>query len=94
MKLSEISQYWATKEFATFEESKDGISINAPFGAKDFTIKMNKRFANPVLHHNNEIKKLSKVADTQLTSNSFIRDKGVTIACFDLPKGKSELRSS
>jgi len=93
MKLSEISQYWAAKEFVNFEDLKDGLSINAPFGAKDFTIKLNKRLSSPALLYGNKKIQLTEISNRDaLKGNSFWKEKGATIACFDLPPGKSELR--
>lgn len=93
MKLSEITRYWAAKEFVSFEESKDGIVINAPFPANDFTISMDMKIRNPVLYYGNEKLKLTELSSSgSIKSNSFSRDKGQTTLCFDLPKGKSELR--
>jgi hypothetical protein len=93
MKLSEISQYWAAKEFVSFEESKNGLSINAPFGTKDFTIKIDMKIRNPVLHYGSEQLKLTEISPSKsIEKNSFSRSKGETIACFDLPTGKSVLR--
>lgn len=93
MKLSEISRYWAAKEFVSFEESKDGIVINAPFPVKNFTIKMDKKIRNPILHHGNDRLNLTEAPSSgALKSNSFSMSKGQTVVCFDLPKGRSELR--
>ena len=93
MKLSEIARYWAAKEFVSFEESKDGLVINAPFPANDFTISMDMKIRNPILHNENEKLKLMELASSgSIKSNSFSMSKGQTIVCFDLPKGRSELR--
>ncbi len=93
MKLSEISRYWAAKEFVSFEESKDGLVINAPFAAKNFTIKIDMKIRNPMLHHGNEKTKLTELdSSLSIESNSFFKNKGQIIACFDLPSGRSELR--
>jgi len=92
MKLSEIAQYWAAKEFVSFEKSSGGLVIDAPFGAKDFTFSIEKRFRNPVLHNGNKITKLA--AATVIKSNSFLKQKGRTLICMDLPNGRSELVES
>lgn len=93
MKLSEISQYWAAKEFVSFEESKDGIVINAPFPTKDFTIKTDMNIRNPLLQHGNDNTKLTALdAEVTMESNSYSKGKGEIIACFDLPAGRSELK--
>ncbi|MCK5702959.1 MAG: hypothetical protein KAI29_17470, partial [Cyclobacteriaceae bacterium] len=93
MKLSEIARYWAAKEFVSFEESKDGLVINAPFPANDFTFSMDMKIRNPILHHGNKKLKLMELASSgSIKRNSFSMSKGQTIVCFDLPKGRSELR--
>lgn len=95
MKLSEIARYWAAKEFVSFENSKDGLLINAPFPANNFTIKIDSTFRNPILHHEKERLRLNETSsDRSLQKNSFSRTRGETIACFDLPKGKSELKKA
>ncbi len=93
MKLSEIARYWAAKEFVSFEESKNGLVINAPFEAKDFTISMSMKIRNPVLHFGNEILSLTDFSSQgSIKSNSYSWEKGQTVMCFDLPKGRSELK--
>lgn len=90
MKLSEISRYWAAKEFVSFEEIKNGIAINAPFGTNDFTIKTDLKIKNPVLFHAGKRIELTK--SDSLKQNSFSKEKGHSLLCFNLPQGKSELR--
>jgi len=95
MKLSEIAQYWAAKEFVSFEKSAGSLVINAPFAAKDFTFTIEKRFRSPVLHNGNEIIKLTELTtSTNIKSNSFSKKKGQTVICLDLPNGRSELVES
>ena len=92
MKLSEIAQYWAAKEFVTFDQLKDSININTPFGTKDFTITLDKKYKDISLQHKGEFNKLVQVsAGEQLTSNSFTVNKGRTTLCFDLQVGYSEI---
>jgi len=69
------------------------LVINAPFAAKNFTIKIDMKIRNPMLHHGNEKTKLTELdSSLSIESNSFFKSKGQIIACFDLPAGKSELR--
>lgn len=92
MKLSEIAQYWAAKEFVSFEDTKDGIAINAPFGTKDFTITLDKNLKNVSVKQNGELIKLARLSiDKSITRNSFVHEKGKTILCFDLAPGRSEI---
>ncbi len=93
MKLSEISRYWAAKEFVSFEETMDGYAIRAPFPAKNFTISIDKKILNPVLYYGKRKLILKELSSSEaITGNSFSTQKRRTIVCFDLPKGRSELR--
>jgi len=92
MKLSEIAQYWVARKFTTFDVSDDVIAINAPFGTKDFTIRLHRQLSNPVVHHGKDTIRLTDTASYgKLLRNSYFIEKGNTIACFDLPPGKSAL---
>jgi hypothetical protein len=92
MKLSDISRYWAAKEFVSFKEIKNGIVINAPFGTKDFTIKIDKSMKNVSVKHQANNKKLTRFSgDSGMSSNTFITKKGQTTLCFDLEPGQSEI---
>jgi len=94
MKLSEIARYWAAKEFVSFEEMQHGIQINAPYGAENFTIKSEIKFRKPALIHNNKTTSLKETAESDtMGQNTYVTKKGQTLLCFDLPKGKSELRN-
>jgi hypothetical protein len=95
MKLSEISQYWAAKEFIRFEESKNGMSIRAPFGTSNFTLALNKRHKRLSIYHEGKSVELKKIAKgNQLSSQTFMNDKNKSALCFDLPAGESEIRFS
>ena len=93
MKLSEIAQYWAAKEFVKFEDKKDGISISAPFGTKNFTVRIGKRLRSPAIHFNNQQVRLKEISSqAELVSNSFRKDKKGIVACFDLSAGQSLIK--
>jgi hypothetical protein len=93
MKLTEIARYWAAREFASFESAGDSIAINTPFGTKDFTISTNTKFKRPVLLHNGQQIELVPASTRELLdTNTFVKDKGETVLCFDLPAGQSELQ--
>jgi hypothetical protein len=92
MKLSEIAQYWAAKEFVSFEESKDGFTVSAPFASKDFTILINKNLKNVSVKQNGELVNLARLSGGKaMARNSYVNEKGRTILCFDLAPGKSEI---
>lgn len=93
MKLSEIARYWAAKKFVSFIHTKSSIVIHSPFEAKDFTISIPRKARNPTLHYMTQQIKLSKSSSSNsLNQNTFFSNKRETIMCFDLPKGKSELK--
>lgn len=94
MKLSEIARYWAAKKFISFTNTKDAIKIKTPFEAKDFTISTSLKLHNPTLQYGNNQIKLSKSPSlNSLDQNTYFTNKGKTIMCFNLPKGKSELKN-
>ena len=92
MKLSEISRYWAAKELTTIAAADGKITFRAPFAAPRFTIET-KASPGPVTHVAGEkktaLKEVRRLLD--LTPGTFHRGDSVLTACFDLPKGQSEL---
>ncbi len=92
MKLSEIAQYWAVKEFVQFQETKDGITISSPFCTNDFTISLDRRYQRISIKHQGEIKDLNRASDdATLPSESFYMKGSVTYLCFDLLPGNTEI---
>jgi len=95
MKLSEISRYWAAKEFVNFEALDNGIAIDAPFGTRNFTLKVNLKVKSARLIQNDKQVILTAAASAaDLPTNSIYTERGNSLLCFDLPQGKSELRFS
>jgi len=93
MKLSEIAQYWAAKEFVRFSNAKKGLEIQAPFGTNNFTLALNKRYKEISVYHEGKSVELKKIVrDNPVTSGTFVVDKNRTILCFDLLAGESEIR--
>jgi hypothetical protein len=93
MKLSEIAQYWAAKEFVKFEASKGAIAVDAPFGTKDFTISLDRRQKSISVKHQGSSVQLQRVSDEEgLTSQTFFSKNDKTILCFSLSPGTSEIR--
>jgi len=92
MKLTDIASYWAAREFIQVQETKEGLVLDTPFGAKDFTIRIGNRMRKSMLRIGDKRIPLKDLGKSQkLEANSFSRETGETLLCFDLPKGRSEL---
>ena len=90
MKLTEIAHYWAAKEYVRMESTPDGIQINSPFPAKDFTLAIPHKLKKPVISRNGkEIPLERKASSSELSSNSWTFEKGTTYVCFELERGKN-----
>lgn len=92
MKLSEIAQYWAAREFVNFEYSGNKLMIDAPFGTKDFTFVLDKAVKQATIWHTGETAKLIRTASiNDLSANSYVVEKQKTTICMELKPGKTEL---
>jgi len=93
MKLSEISRYWAARELTQLTLGSGRLQLRAPFASPRFTLE----FASPLqgapaLIQGNQRTRLEEVASPlQLVAGKFQRTQTAWTACFDLPKGNSEL---
>lgn len=94
MKLSEIARYWAAKELTQIERDGERMKFQAPFATPKFTIRIAARNRQaPRFSAGNEIKPLGEASKPgQIKSGMWTRIGQEIIACFDLPKGTSELR--
>jgi hypothetical protein len=94
MKLSEISRYWAAKELTRIRRHEQQVEFHAPFAAPDFTIEIfNPPAGQPRLQHGSTMQALEETSQPGLLrSGRFLRQNNKLIACFDLPRGISELR--
>ena len=93
MKLSEIARYWAAKELTGIEKTPQGVRFSAPFAAPDFTVKVaaQSEAAPRVAVAGREVA-LAEVRDPlRLVAGTFHRQGGAVTACFDLPKGASQV---
>jgi len=92
MKNSELARYWAARELTTIESSATGVSLRAPFACPAFTVELAAAQGVPTLVVKNERKPLSEVSDRRkLTAGTWSRTGDRVAACFDLPKGSSQL---
>jgi len=93
MKVSEIARYWAAKGLTRIQRSGGQVSLKAPFGSPQFTLRATTTgTAAPKLVHQGqpiaaeEVKKLK-----DLKSGNWLRQKDGVVVCFDLPKGQTTL---
>jgi hypothetical protein len=94
MKLSEIGRYFAAKALTKISVGANHqITIDAPVSCSDFTIRVNlRRTSLPVLRWGSATKQLREVRSTErLTTNTFWADDRQVTACFDLPKGNTQV---
>ena len=92
MKLSEIARYWAAKELTTITERENAIHLKAPFASNDFTIKISRKINSPKLLKNGQVRPFKRVANKlDLKENTWFKEKGEAVLCFNLDKGENEL---
>ncbi len=94
MKLSEVARYWAARELTRIEPDGNTVKFRAPFACADFTVRWESAAAGiPTLRQGSSATALKEVPNPlQLTGGTWCRrDRSIT-ACFNLPKGRSELR--
>ncbi|HKS36425.1 MAG TPA: twin-arginine translocation signal domain-containing protein [Verrucomicrobiae bacterium] len=93
MKLSEVARYWAARELTRIERSGNAVTFHAPFASPDFTVRFDTTVTGaPRLRVGQDPLPLKEVTDAlKLTSGTWRRDGRSLIACFALPKGKSQL---
>lgn len=93
MKLSEIARYWAAKELTKIERLNGRLTLTAPYACPGFTVEFPSSAASPRVRTSAaESVILDEVADArQLKPGKFTRNGENLVACFDLPKGISEV---
>jgi len=93
MKLSEIARYWAAKELTRIARIGAKVQFAAPFAAPRFTVELSAPGAKAVRvvagGKPTLLKKVTKPA--RLVGGTWMLQKDVLTACFDLPRGKSAL---
>lgn len=94
MKLSEVSRYWAARELTRIERADDGLKFRAPFACPDFTVRWENAAAGaPALRNGPSTTALKEAPNPlQLTGNTWCRAGSSITACFNLPKGQSQLQ--
>ena len=92
MKLSEIARYWAAKELTTIDLRENTLHLHAPFSSKDFTLSIARNINNPRLLQKGQERPLQRVANKlELKENTWCKENGKAIVCFNLDKGENEL---
>lgn len=95
MKLGELARYWAARELTGIRQTPAGVVFQAPFACPAFTVELPVGQASgpPGIVTASETTRLREVARrADLRSGTCLREPGRLVACFDLPKGRSELR--
>jgi hypothetical protein len=93
MKNSEIARYWAAKELTDIDFDGKRVTLQAPFAAENFTLKiMSRRRKQPVLIRQAQQVSLEQVKEkAQLKSGHYYQGKDHIVVCMDLARGSSEL---
>ncbi len=93
MKLSEIARYWAARELTRVESANGRLHFQAPFACPAFTVQLKPHGGiPPKLLQSGQERPLTEVPRAlDLKSGTWTRQGDQVIACFDLPKGPSEL---
>jgi hypothetical protein len=94
MKLSEIARYWAARELTGLEKIEGGIRLQAPFAAPDFTLEVAASPVSEVILESDGVSLPLQEVGTEkgITSNTWSQQEGVVRVCFDLAKGRSDLK--
>jgi hypothetical protein len=95
LKLSDIARYWAAKELTTIEKADSKISFRAPYACPQYTVEIASasEIQSAVLKTAESQVKLDRCDRAlDLAAAKFRAADGKVTFCFDLPKGRSELR--
>ena len=95
MKNSEIARYWAAKELTTIEKVDRAITFTAPFMTANFTIRTQRVSSEnaPAITVEGQPLSLRKVDDLlDLIPGTYIEEPSQVTCCFNLLKGKTELK--
>ncbi|WP_237607632.1 hypothetical protein [Roseimaritima sediminicola] len=92
MKVSEIGRYWAAKQLTEIRRTGNRLTLSAPFATEKFTVRVAGGLAPVSLRHGDGRTALRKVATrSAVDAGTWFADEGKLVACFDLPKGESQL---
>jgi hypothetical protein len=92
MKLSEISRYWAARELTAIQRDGATLIFRAPFACPGFTLSVADSRRPPTLKTDGDTQALESVdRPLRLRPGTWTRAGDRLTACFDLPKGASQL---
>jgi hypothetical protein len=96
MKVSEIGRYWTAKELTKVQTLGRSIMLDAPFACTNFTLRVDGLPASKIVFQaGGDMRELRSVSTlASLSEGQFLQDKSNVVACFHLPRGKSELTLS
>lgn len=92
MKVSEIARYWAAKELTEISRADNRLTLNAPFATERYTLQI-QGGAGPVCVQQGSERTMLREATqrSSLDAGTWIADEQKIVACFNLPKGISEV---
>ena len=97
MKMSEIARYYAARELTKLSSTEDGVKMLAQYACPGFTLALPGKHQPIFLHEGRQLplKRVAERSDlaneTYYVSEDETNISLVTMVCFDLPKGTSEL---
>ena len=92
MKVSEIGRYWAAKQLTQIHRQGNRVNLTAPFATEKFTLEIDGGAGPVAFEQANDRTMLNEVLHSAaLDAGTWIAREGQVIACFDLPKGTSEI---
>lgn len=94
MKVSEIARYYAARELTRIVREGDAMTLAAPFGTPDFTLKVDARSPGTplVISPAGKIKRLREVrSSSDLVAGTWFRGSTSQQLCFDLEKGSTRI---
>jgi hypothetical protein len=87
MKLSEIGRYWAAKQLTTIRRKANRITLDAPFAASKFTLRIPQ--ATGPIRCGDALREVNSLA--LLDSATWISQGQDVIVCIDLSPGKTRI---
>jgi hypothetical protein len=94
MKLSELARYWAARELTGIgRNASRGLALHAPFACPAFTLAVDGQAGRASVVADGAESPLRRVAKgAELAPGTWCVERGKTLLCFDLPRGRSQLR--
>ncbi|WDQ14879.1 hypothetical protein [Rhodopirellula sp. P2] len=92
MKVSEMARYWAAKQLTEIESVGDQLTLRAPFATEKFTLQVDGASGPVSIQQGSERTVLKEATDrSTLNAGTWISDGKTLVACFDLPKGTTQV---